>query len=83
MHFLRTYAKKKERWRVDTAQGSGKGETINLRKKAGKDKKSKVLLKIKNGQEIKITEFKNGWGKTRYKGKDGWVMLKDCTPIAD
>ena len=83
MHFLRTYAKKNKKWKVDTAQGSDSGETINLRQKASEDDDSKILLKIENGEEIKITKFKDGWGKARYEGKDGWVMLKHCTPIAD
>ena len=80
MHYLRTYAKKNKKWRVDTAQEGDSGKTIHLRKKGSETSAS--LANIPNGTGIKITKFKKGWGKTTYKGKDGWVKLKDCTPVA-
>lgn len=36
---------------------------------------SEVIMDIPNGTEVYISEFKNGWGKINYNGKEGWVMM--------
>ena len=81
MHYLRTYAKQHKKWRVNTQMEGDNGKNIKLRKDRSDSDSSTVLAKIPNQTEIKITKFKKGWGKTTYKGKDGWVKLKDCTPV--
>ena len=81
MHFIRTYAKKNRKWKVDIGQGQDGAKSIHLREKAGETSNS--LKKIKDGKVLKISKFEDGWGKTKYDGKDGWVKLKDCTPVAD
>lgn len=35
-----------------------------------------ILISIPYGTEITITEKKDGWGKTTYAGKTGWVSLQ-------
>ncbi|MBR4866909.1 MAG: SH3 domain-containing protein, partial [Clostridia bacterium] len=46
---------------------------LNLRKAAGTS--NTRLLTIPKGKTIKITEVKDGWGKTTYSGKTGWVSM--------
>ena len=47
---------------------------VNLRKGAGISY-SKVTA-IPNKKEITVTAVKGSWGKTTYKGKEGWICLE-------
>ena len=57
-------------YKVNT--GSSKG--LNLR--SSRSTSSRVLLSIPNGTPIAITDISNGWGKTTYKGKTGYVYMQ-------
>ncbi len=46
-------------------------DSLNVR--SSPDSTSTVLGVLKNGEEVNITEFSDGWGKFDYKGKEGWV----------
>ncbi len=48
-------------------------EGLNFREKAGTSYKSYGLIPY--GTELAVTEVSNGWGKTEYNGKIGWVYL--------
>lgn len=39
---------------------------------------TKVLTSIPQGKIVKVTYFRNGWGKTTYNGKTGWIDLSYC-----
>ena len=56
--------------------GSGKG--LNLR--SSRSTSSKVLLSIPNGTPLNITDIQNGWGKTSYKNKNGYVSMSYVRP---
>ena len=57
-------------YKVNT--GSSKG--LNLR--SSRNTSSRVLLSIPNGTPLAITDISNGWGKTTYKGKTGYVYMQ-------
>ena len=57
-------------YKVNT--GSSKG--LNLR--SSRNTSSRVLLSIPNGTPLAITDISNGWGKTTYKGKTGYVYME-------
>lgn len=63
-------------WKVETLSSA---REINFREEAGTEKRS--MGKIPEKTKLYITEFRNGWGKTEYEGKTGWVMLHYLTPI--
>ena len=59
---------------VNTSSGKG----LNLR--SSRSTSSKVLLSIPNGTALNITEVKDGWGKTTYKNKTGYVSMSYTKP---
>ena len=59
---------------VNTKTGQG----LNLR--SSRSTSSKVLLSIPNGTALNITEVKDGWGKTTYKNKTGYVSMSYTKP---
>ncbi|MBR6414372.1 MAG: SH3 domain-containing protein [Oscillospiraceae bacterium] len=40
---------------------------------------TKVLTSIPQGKIVKVTYFRNGWGKTTYNGQTGWINLSYCS----
>ena len=46
---------------------------------AGNSTSTNVQTTIPHGTVIRVTFFKNGWGKTTYNGKTGWVDLHLCS----
>ena len=46
---------------------------------AGNSTSTNVKTTIPRGTVIRVTFFKNGWGKTTYNGKTGWVDLHLCS----
>ncbi len=50
--------------------------TANLRLRSGAGTSYTSLCIIPIGSELKITEVKNGWGKTVYDGQEGWCSLE-------
>lgn len=65
-------------WKVETLSSA---QEINFREEPGENQS--VICKIPEKTELKITEYKNGWGKTEYEGSSGWVMLHYLTPIKE
>ena len=63
-------------WQVEICNGGG-SKGINLRKSPSDTAKS--YGKIPAGTVLRITEYKNGWGKVTYGGHIGWVMLHYMT----
>ena len=61
-------------YQVDT--GSGKGLIL----RSSRSTSSKVLLSIPNGTSLMISDISNGWGKTSYKGKTGYVYMQYVKP---
>ena len=59
---------------VNTKTGQG----LNLR--SSRSTSSKVLLSIPNGTPLNITDIQNGWGKTTYKNKTGYVSMSYVRP---
>ena len=63
--------------KVENTNGSGTAYVttagLNLRESASTS--AKKLATIPQGTKIIITEVKNGWGKTTYSGKTGWVSM--------
>ncbi len=55
----------------------------NLRLRAEATDTSETLAYIGTNTELNITQINDGWGKTTYNGKDGWVYLAYCTPVAE
>ena len=49
---------------------------LNLRANASTSGSKLVIIPI--GTQIKVTEVKNGWGKTVYDGQTGWCSLEYC-----
>lgn len=58
----------------NTHKVSTGGPTLRLR--TSRSTSSKILLSIPNGTQLKVTDIKNGWGKTTYKSKTGYVYTK-------
>lgn len=54
--------------------------SLNLRSGAGTSYSS--LVTIPNGTVLKITAELNGWGKTTYSGKTGWISLQYLNKIS-
>ncbi len=57
-------------------------DTLNVRSSASSS--ATILGTLKHGETIDVTEFKNGWGKIAYDGKDGWVSysyLRDASLV--
>ena len=67
-------------WQVEICNGSTTKE-INLREKS--NEKSKSLAKIPTGTVLSILQFKKGWGKISYNGKEGWIKLHYATPCSE
>lgn len=63
----------------NTHKVSTGGTNLNLR--TSRSTSSKILLSIPNGTSLKVTDIKNGWGKTTYKSKTGYVATKYLTAI--
>lgn len=61
-------------YQVDT--GSSKGLIL----RSSRSTSSKVLLSIPNGTSLMISDISNGWGKTSYKGKTGYVYMQYVRP---
>lgn len=53
---------------------------LNLRENP--DANSKSLTTIPDDEEIVITEFSNGWGKTSFNGYEGWVSMEYTEYVA-
>lgn len=51
----------------------------SLRLRKSNSSSSDVLVSIPYGTTVTITEEKNGWGKTTYAGKTGWLSLEYIT----
>ncbi len=47
---------------------------LNLRENP--DSYSKSLDLIPNGEKVSVTEISDGWGKTSYNGKTGWISMQ-------
>ena len=54
--------------------------TANLNLRSSRSKSSKLLLTIPKGTGLMITDIQNGWGKTSYKGKNGYVSMSYVSP---
>ncbi len=57
-------------------------DSLNVRSGAGTSYGTIGVLK--NGETVEITEFKDGWGKFSYNGKEGWVSgsyLRDASLV--
>ncbi|MCR5636471.1 MAG: SH3 domain-containing protein [Clostridiales bacterium] len=67
-----------------TANGDYKVTTNggNLILRAEPSASAKQLDLIPNGTLLKITEVKNGYGKTVYNGYTGWVSMSYLTPLS-
>lgn len=55
----------------------------NLRLRAEATDTSETLAYIGTNTELRITQINDGWGKTTYNGKDGWVYLAYCTLVTE
>ena len=67
--------RKKAAWKVETLS---RVQQINFREKPGENQRS--IAKIPENTYLEMSEFKNGWGKTEFKGQEGWVKLSYLTP---
>ena len=54
--------------------------TANLNLRSSRSKSSKLLLTIPKGTNLMITDIQNGWGKTSYKNKNGYVSMSYVKP---
>ncbi len=57
-------------------------DSLNVR--SGPSSDNTILGTLKNSETIDVTEFKDGWGKFDYKGKEGWVSgsyLRDASLV--
>lgn len=63
----------------NTHKVSTGGANLNLR--SSRSTSSKILLSIPNGTQLKVADIKNGWGKTTYKNKAGYVYTKYLTAL--
>ena len=70
---------KKERkevaWKVETLS---RVQQIHFREKPGENQRS--IAKVPENTYLEMSAFKNGWGKTEFKGQEGWVKLSYLTP---
>jgi len=55
--------------------------TLNLRQEASQ--LTPILAQIPNGTQLEVERINNEWGKTAYKEKVGYVMLKFLTNKSD
>ena len=55
----------------------------SLRLRAEASDNSDTLAYIGTNTELIITQIADGWGKTVYNGKDGWVYLGYCTLVTE
>lgn len=76
MYYVGSYPIKS--WKVKTLSTVAE---INLRKGPGEKKKS--IGKVPEDTRIWIKTFRRGWGKIRYHGQTGWVMLHYLIPVKD
>lgn len=58
---------------------TGASSTLRLRSLAGTN--GSILASIPHTTLLTITEIVNGWGKTTYDGKVGWVSLAYTMPV--
>lgn len=56
--------------------------TANLNLRSGRSTKYKIYITIPKGTSITISDISNGWGKTTYKGKSGYVSMDYVTKLA-
>ncbi len=64
---------------VDTSRDLYTTGNNNLRLRAEANDSSDTLAYIGTNTELIITGENDGWGKTIYNGKEGWVYLAYCT----
>lgn len=55
-------------------------EKYDLRLRKGPSTSSAILANIPKGTVLTVTEKKNGWSKTTYRGKTGWVSTAYLIP---
>lgn len=55
--------------------------TLNLRQEASQS--TPILAQIPNGTQLEVEQVNNEWGKTTYKEKVGYVMLRFLTNKSD
>ncbi len=67
--------------RIGSYQVTTAETNLVLREKPSTD--SLKLTSIPKGTIIYISEVKDGWGKTRYNGLDGWVAMNYLTFVSD
>ena len=56
------------------------GSAVSLQKPPGKT--ARGGQKIPAGTRLSVTEVSDGWGKTEYRGKTGWIPLDACTLLS-
>ena len=59
-----------------TSQNGSYSTTDNLRLRSGRGTNYKTLTTIPKGKSISISDVSNGWGKTSYSGKNGYVSMQ-------
>lgn len=54
--------------------------TLNVRENPNID--SEAITFIPNGENVTVTEFSDGWGRTSYNGYEGWIYMEYAEYIA-
>ena len=51
----------------------------NLNLRSGNSTSTSILTTIPKGTSVTVSQVSNGWGKTTYNGKTGWIYLSYAT----
>lgn len=55
----------------------------NLNLRSGNSTSTSILTTIPKGNSVTVTQISNGWGKTTYNGKTGWIYLSYASRTGD
>ncbi|MBQ9023375.1 MAG: SH3 domain-containing protein [Eubacterium sp.] len=51
----------------------------NLNLRSGNSTSTSIMTTIPKGSSVTVSQISNGWGKTTYSGKTGWIYLSYAT----